>query len=116
MDATGSDCFFCAIASGAAGVPLVVDGKAVAAFRDIAPKAPTHVLVVPKQHFRDVASLAEADPAALAELVAVARQVAGDEADGDFRLVFNTGAGAGQSVFHVHGHVLAGRGFSWPPG
>jgi histidine triad (HIT) family protein len=113
---TGSDCFFCAIASGAAGVPLVVEGDGVVAFRDINPQAPTHVLVIPKRHFTDVPSLATADPGVLAELVTVGQQVAADEAGGEFRLVFNTGAGVGQSVFHVHGHVLAGRSFGWPPG
>jgi histidine triad (HIT) family protein len=111
-----SDCFFCAIASGAAGVPLVVEGDGVVAFRDINPQAPTHVLVVPKRHFRDVPSLAAADPGVLAELVTVGQQVAAAEEDGEFRLVFNTGHRAGQRVFHVHGHVMAGRTFGWPPG
>lgn len=111
-----SDCFFCAIASGAAGVPLIVDGEGVVAFRDINPQAPTHVLVIPKRHYRDVPALAAAEPAVLAELVTVGRRVADDEAGGEFRLVFNTGQGVGQSVFHVHGHVLGGRSFGWPPG
>jgi histidine triad (HIT) family protein len=110
------DCFFCAIASGAAGVPLVVDADGVVAFRDINPQAPTHVLVIPKSHYRDVPTLAAAEPEVLAELVTVGRQVADAEAGGEFRLVFNTGAGVGQSVFHVHGHVLGGRSFGWPPG
>lgn len=110
------DCFFCAIASGAAGVPLVVDGHDVVAFRDIEPQAPTHVLVIPKRHYRDVPSLAAAEPTVLAELVTVGRQIADDEAEGEFRLVFNTGYRAGQRVFHVHGHVLGGRRMGWPPG
>lgn len=110
------DCFFCTIASGAAGVPLVVDGGGVVAFRDINPQAPTHVLVIPKRHYRDVPTLAAAEPDVLAELVSVGQRVADDEAGGEFRLVFNTGSGVGQSVFHVHGHVLAGRSFGWPPG
>jgi len=110
------DCFFCAIASGAAGVPLVVDADGVVAFRDINPQAPTHVLVIPKRHYRDVPDLAAAEPEVLAELVAVGKQIADGEAGGEFRLVFNTGPGAGQSVFHVHGHVLGGRSFTWPPG
>lgn len=114
--AVDPDCFFCAIASGAAGVPLVVDADGVVAFRDINPQAPTHVLVIPKSHYRDVPALAAAEPEVLAELVTVGRQVADTEAGGEFRLVFNTGPGVGQSVFHVHGHVLGGRSFGWPPG
>jgi len=111
-----SDCFFCAIADGSAGVDLLVDTDGVVAFRDINPQAPTHVLVIPKAHHPDIPALAAAEPQVLAELVAVAARIAQDEAGGEFRLVFNTGAGVGQSVFHVHGHVLAGRSFSWPPG
>ena len=86
------------------------------AFRDIDPQAPTHVLVIPRAHHADVADLAAADPEALAELVTEAAAVAADDGHADFRLVFNTGAEAGQSVFHVHGHVLAGRPLAWPPG
>ena len=88
---------------------IVAETDRVIAFRDIAPKAPVHVIVTPKRgDYRDVAELAEGDPELLAELVAVARGIAADLADGDFRLVFNTGGGAGQTVFHVHAHVLAG--------
>jgi histidine triad (HIT) family protein len=110
------DCPFCRIASGAVGVPLVAERDAVVAFRDIHPQAPTHVLVIPRAHHRDVAALASAEPQTLAALVAVGQQIADAEAGGEFRLVFNSGAGVGQSVFHVHGHVLAGRSFRWPPG
>lgn len=88
---------------------IVAETDRVIAFRDIAPKAPLHIVVTPKQgDYRDVVELAEGDPALLAELVAVARDVADDLADGDFRLVFNTGGGAGQTIFHVHAHLLAG--------
>ncbi|HEX6365093.1 MAG TPA: histidine triad nucleotide-binding protein [Agromyces sp.] len=88
---------------------IVAENDRVIAFHDIAPKAPVHVVVTPKHaQYRDVVELAQGDPALLAELVAVARDVAADLADGDFRLVFNTGGGAGQTVFHVHAHVLAG--------
>jgi len=111
-----ADCFFCAIADGSAGVPLLVARDGVVAFRDIAPQAPLHVLVIPRGHHADVPALAAAEPGTLAALVDVAAEVARTEGDGEFRLVFNTGAGVGQSVFHVHGHVLAGRPFSWPPG
>jgi histidine triad (HIT) family protein len=88
---------------------IVAETDRVIAFHDIAPKAPVHVVVTPKHgEYRDVVELAAGDPALLAELVSVARDVARDLADGDFRLVFNTGGGAGQTVFHVHAHVLAG--------
>jgi histidine triad (HIT) family protein len=111
-----NDCLFCKVAAGEIPADVVHQGDAVLAFRDINPQAPTHVLVVPRSHHPDVAALAADDPAALAELVAVGRQVATAEGHDDYRLVFNTGAQAGQSVFHVHGHVLAGRALSWPPG
>jgi histidine triad (HIT) family protein len=88
---------------------IVAETDRVIAFRDIAPKAPLHVVVTPKRgDYRDVVELAGGDPELLAELVSVASDVAGELADGDFRLVFNTGAGAGQTVFHVHAHVLGG--------
>jgi histidine triad (HIT) family protein len=88
---------------------IVAETDRVIAFHDIAPKAPVHVVVTPKRgEYRDVVELAAGDPALLAELVSVARGIATDLADGDFRLVFNTGGGAGQTVFHVHAHVLAG--------
>ena len=110
------DCLFCKVAAGEIPADVVHQGDRVLAFRDLNPQAPTHVLVVPRAHHPDVAALAAADPAALAELVALGRQVATAEGHDDFRLVFNTGPEAGQSVFHVHGHVLAGRALGWPPG
>ena len=87
---------------------VVHEDDRVVAIRDIAPKAPVHLLVIPRTVYRDVAELAAADPDLLAHMVAVARDLAAEHADGDFRLVFNSGAGAGQTVFHVHAHVLAG--------
>jgi histidine triad (HIT) family protein len=87
---------------------IVFDDDRVIAFRDIAPKAPVHLLVVPRHPYRDVAELAAADPALLAHVVDTAKALAAEHADGDFRLIFNSGAGAGQTVFHVHAHVLAG--------
>ncbi len=110
------DCLFCRVVAGEIPADFVHRGETVVAFRDIDPQAPTHVLVVPTRHHGDVAALAVADPGALAELVAVGRQVATTEGHDDYRLVFNTGPMAGQSVFHVHGHVLAGRQMTWPPG
>lgn len=88
---------------------IIAETENVFAIRDIAPKAPVHLLVIPKtESYRDVAELATGDPALLAELVGLAHGLAEEHADGAFRLVFNTGAAAGQTVFHVHGHVLAG--------
>lgn len=88
---------------------IVLETERLIAIRDIAPQAPVHLLVIPKtaQH-RTVAELAAADPALLAEVVATAQRLADEHADGDYRLVFNSGANAGQTVFHVHAHVLAG--------
>lgn len=110
-----ADCIFCAIASGSIPADLVAESEHVVAFRDLDPQAPTHVLVIPRAHYENVGELA-ADPAAMADLVATAARVAGQECGGEYRLVFNTGARAGQSVFHAHGHVLGGRGMTWPPG
>lgn len=88
---------------------IVHETETIIAFRDIAPQAPVHLLVVPKTaRYRDVAELAAGDPALLAEVVSTAQALAHDHADGHFRLIFNTGANAGQTVFHVHAHVLAG--------
>lgn len=111
-----SDCLFCKVVAGEVPADVVHEGGQVLAFRDIDPQAPTHVLVVPRAHHRDVAALADVEPDALAEIARTARRVAEAEGYMDFRLVFNTGADAGQSVFHVHGHVLAGRPMAWPPG
>ena len=110
-------CLFCRIVAGEIPATVVHRGERVLAFRDVNPQAPTHVLVIPVGHYANVTELAAADGAALGELVAVADRVATDEGHGgQYRLVFNTGADVGQSVFHTHGHVLAGRPFTWPPG
>jgi histidine triad (HIT) family protein len=111
-----ADCLFCKIAGGQIPADVVRETEHMLAFRDISPQAPTHVLVVPREHHRDVASLAAAAPATLAELVRTAAAVAAGEGIEAYRLVFNTGEQAGQSVFHVHGHVLGGRAMTWPPG
>ncbi len=88
---------------------IVFENDRLIAFRDIAPQAPVHVLIVPKRaDFANVVDLAAGDPALLAEIVATAKNLAAEHADGDFRLVFNTGENAGQTVFHVHAHLLAG--------
>jgi histidine triad (HIT) family protein len=88
---------------------IVAETDRVFAIRDIAPQAPVHFLVIPKtDQYRDVVELAAGDPSLLAEMTGLAAQLADEHADGDFRLIFNRGAGAGQTVFHVHAHVLSG--------
>lgn len=111
-----ADCMFCKIVDGQVPAAIVRESDRIVAFRDISPRAPTHVLVVPREHYRDVAELAGASAQTLAELVSEAAAVAADEGIDAFRLVFNTGEQAGQSVFHVHAHVLGGRAMTWPPG
>ena len=111
-----TDCIFCRIASGDVPAEIVRSQYGEVAFRDLNPQAPTHVLVISQDHYPDVVALAAADPQVLAAMVRIGAELAAQEADGQFRLVFNTGAGAGQSVFHVHGHVLGGRALNWPPG
>ena len=110
------ECLFCSILAGEIPADVVLETDSVLAFRDITPQAPTHVLVIPRVHAANIGELAASDPAMAGELLDAAAKVAAMEGFDDFRLVFNTGADAGQSVFHVHGHVLAGRPLNWPPG
>jgi histidine triad (HIT) family protein len=110
------ECIFCRIVAGQIPAEIVRTGERVIAFQDLNPQAPTHVLVIPREHYATVEDLALADTPALAELVRLGAAIAAEGDDRSFRLVFNTGALAGQSVFHAHGHVLAGRAFGWPPG
>ena len=111
------ECLFCRIVSGGVPASRVLESPRTVSFRDISPQAPTHVLVIPKDHYPDLAALS-ADGGLLAELTEHAHQVA--EAEGiagrGYRVVFNTGPDAGQTVPHVHAHVLGGRALSWPPG
>lgn len=113
-----ADCLFCKIVTG--GVPAVIvrETDTTVAFRDINPQAPTHVLVIPKAHYPDAAALAGQAPELAADVLREAGAVAAEERiDGTgYRVVFNTGSGAGQTVFHAHAHVLGGRGLEWPPG
>jgi histidine triad (HIT) family protein len=110
------ECLFCRIVAGEMPADVVHRDERVVAVRDIDPQSPVHVLVVPVDHHADVGALAAADGDLLADLVRVGAQIAADECDGEYRLVFNTGRSAQQSVFHVHGHVLGGRSMHWPPG
>ncbi len=113
-----SDCLFCRIVAGELPAEVVLDSEHALAFRDVNPQAPTHVLVVPKEHHPDTASLAEADPRQLGEVFRTAAAVAKAEGlvEAGYRLVTNTGPHAGQTVHHLHVHVLGGRPMSWPPG
>lgn len=119
MSESGStECLFCKIVSGDIPATVVHRTERVVAFRDIDPKAPTHILVIPTAHLADAAEVATHDPALLGELVAVAADLAA--ADGisgsGYRLVLNTGRDGGQTVFHAHVHLLGGRPMGWPPG
>ena len=110
------DCLFCRIVAGDIPADLVSERDRTLALRDIEPQAPTHVLVITREHHRDLTSLAAADPGLAADLVAHAADVADELGLDAYRVVFNTGSEAGQSVLHVHGHVLGGRPMRWPPG
>ncbi len=110
-----ADCLFCRIVAGAIPATRLREDDDTLIFPDIDPQAPTHVLVVPKRHFRDLGELA-ADPGRATAVLAAVRAFTAETGLSDYRTVFNTGAQAGQSVFHVHAHVLAGRPMAWPPG
>ncbi len=105
-----SDCLFCRIVAGEVPATVVAETDRTLAFRDVGPQAPTHVLVVPKDHHADVAACVDADPALVGDVLATAVAVARSEGlDGGYRLLTNTGPDAGQSVHHLHVHVLGGR-------
>jgi histidine triad (HIT) family protein len=113
-----SDCLFCRIVAGEIPADVVTSDDAVLAFRDINPKAPTHVLVIPREHIASAADLAEHHGDLLAAMFATANRVAAldGRAESGYRLVFNVGPDSGQSVDHLHLHVLGGRSLAWPPG
>ena len=113
-----SDCLFCKMISGEIQPDTVYEDDAVLAFRDINPQAPTHVLVVPKIHIGTLNELEAGHAELMGRLFLAARQIAADEgiAERGYRTVINCNAEAGQSVFHVHLHLLGGRGMGWPPG
>jgi len=95
---------------------IVYEDEKALAFRDISPQAPVHILIVPKQDIAKVADMKAQDRELVGHLIFVAREIAAKEKLEDFRLVINNGSSAGQSVFHLHVHLLGGRGFTWPPG
>jgi histidine triad (HIT) family protein len=110
-----SDCLFCRIVAGEIPSKKVFENERLLAFEDINPQAPTHILLVPKKHFKDLFDAAQ-DPALLAEMVAQSASIARDRGLTAYRFVSNTGSEAGQAVFHLHFHILAGRRMGWPPG
>lgn len=116
--ATDPTCLFCRIAAGEVPADIVHDDDLVVAFRDVSPKAPTHLLLIPRRHIASAAELAETDAEMLGRLFSVAAQLARDEgvAEHGYRMVTNVGRGAGQSVAHLHFHLLGGRSLGWPPG
>jgi histidine triad (HIT) family protein len=113
-----SDCLFCKIVAKTIPAKVVHEDDQTLAFDDIHPQSPMHTLVIPKRHVASVQDLGEADQALLARLLLTCTKVAKDKgvADSGFRLVANTGRDGGQTVFHLHFHVMGGRHMSWPPG
>ena len=111
-----SDCLFCRIAAGEIPARIVHADERVVAFHDIAPKAPTHVLVIPRRHLPALADAADGDGPLLGHLLETCAAVARQLGLASYRVVVNSGEDAGQSVAHLHLHVLGGRAFAWPPG
>jgi histidine triad (HIT) family protein len=110
------ECLFCRIAAGEIPSDIVHADDTVVVFRDISPNAPTHLLAIPRRHIPSAAELTDTDGELLAALFGALRTVADDAGLGSYRIVTNVGADAGQSVFHLHLHLLAGRSMAWPPG
>ena len=111
-----SDCVFCKIVNKEIKADILFEDQAIVAFKDVVPKAPVHILIIPKQHIEKVSAVK--DPSIFAKIFTVAQQLADQfqlKAQG-FRVVVNEGKAAGQAVFHLHFHLLGGRNFTWPPG
>jgi histidine triad (HIT) family protein len=115
---TASDCLFCRIAAGDVPADVVHDGERLLAFRDIKPQAPVHVLVIPREHIASLGDAGDEHSGVLGEILLLARDLALAEgiAEAGFRTVVNTGRDGGQSVDHLHLHLLGGRSLGWPPG
>ena len=111
------NCLFCKIIKGDIPSEKLYEDDDVYAFRDIAPQAPQHFLVIPKKHISGPAALTAADEQLMGKVMRIGAQLAAENGIGDnFRTVFNNGEGAGQTVFHIHMHILGGRSMTWPPG
>ncbi|MGB5246562.1 MAG: histidine triad nucleotide-binding protein [Woeseia sp.] len=115
---TDKDCLFCRIAAGELKADIVLQNDSVVAFRDITPKAPTHVLIIPRKHVATINDLDDADSATVGAMFLAARDIAAAEgiSEDGYRVAMNCNEGAGQSVFHIHLHLLGGRRLDWPPG
>ena len=110
------DCLFCKIVNGDIPATLIKKTELITVFNDITPQAPTHILIIPNKHFKNIGEVSMTDPNLTAELFKAASEIASEFGLESYRLNINTGADAGQSVFHAHLHLLAGRAFAWPPG
>jgi histidine triad (HIT) family protein len=112
------NCLFCRISAGEIPADIVYQDERCIAFRDTNPQAPVHVLVIPREHMESLDEATQKDEVTLGHLLRVAARVANEQgiSESGYRVVTNTGAGAGQSVFHLHVHVLGGRQLNWPPG
>ncbi len=115
---TKQNCIFCQIIEGEIPAGIVHTDEHAIAFHDVNPQAPVHVLIIPRDHIESLDEASQRDEAMLGHLLRIAARVANDQglSESGYRTVINTGAGAGQSVFHLHIHVLGGRPLSWPPG
>tara|TARA_B100001146_G_scaffold30538_1_gene24018 strand:+ start:56 stop:400 length:345 start_codon:yes stop_codon:yes gene_type:complete len=113
-----NDCLFCKMISGEIPCDIVYENESVFAFRDIDPKAPTHILLIPRKHIRSINELGESERNLAGELLLTAKKIAKDEGidKSGFRTIFNTNSDGGQTVFHIHMHILGGRKMAWPPG
>ena len=112
------DCLFCKILAGDIPADIIYESESTIAFRDINPQAPTHVVIIPRRHIATINDLEDRDRETIGNLYLAAKEIAADEglSDPGYRVVMNCNAGAGQSVFHIHLHLLGGRGMKWPPG
>jgi len=113
-----NDCLFCKMIAGEIPCDIVYENESVFAFRDIDPKAPTHILLIPRKHIRSINELCEPVKNLAGELLLTAKKIAKDEGidESGFRTIFNTNSDGGQTVFHIHMHILGGRKMAWPPG
>ena len=118
MPDVNQDCLFCKILAGDIPADIVFESDTAIAFRDINSQAPTHVVIIPRKHIATINDIGEADQMIIGSLYLAASAIARDEgiADVGYRVVMNCNAGAGQTVFHIHLHLLGGRALGWPPG
>ncbi len=112
------DCLFCGIIARRIPAKIVFENEVLLAFHDVNPQAPTHILIIPKQHIQNINHATSDDEALLGQLILAAKKIAADEGltDAGYRLVFNTNEHGGQTVYHIHLHLLGGRQLTWPPG